>query len=334
MNRFTENWFTENYCSQERYILARQYPHPPRFMCLYSTEINFPVPPNRSHKTFRKFGLSDRSLISDDWLALSIGNSRLHWAWFSEDVLQASWDTAHLDAFGIQHLIINQFNFHRCQLIDPSIPLPQWESIPELWIISVVPHQTQFWQQYLRSNLLTLSDIPLGDAYPTLGADRAIAAWEAVQLARGAALVIDCGTALTLTGANAEGCLVGGAILPGLRLQLQSLGQSTAALPTLVPENIQTPTRWAMNTAESISSGVLYSIVSSVNSFIEDWQTRFPSSPIYITGGDTIFISDLIRQYLPHLTSQLCPEKDLAFLGMSTLRQYQIQHRSPSCVQL
>ena len=272
-------------------------------MRLYSTDINLSTLPSRSRKTFRKFGLGNSSVKSDDWLALSIGNSRLHWAWFSEDVLQASWDTPHLDAFRIQRLIINQFNFHRCQLIDESIMLPQWESMPDLWIISVVPHQTQFWQQYLRSNLLTLSDIPLGDAYPTLGGDRAISAWGAVQLARGAALVIDC-------------------------------GQSTAALPTLAPENIKLPTRWAMNTAESISSGVLYSIASSMNSFIQDWLTRFPSSPIYITGGDTVFITNLIRQYLPNLASQLRPEKDLAFLGISALRQYQIQHRSPSCVQL
>jgi type III pantothenate kinase len=286
-------------------------------------DINFPVPPSRFRKTFRKFGVGDGSVKSDDWLALSIGNSRLHWAWFSGDILQVSWDTSHLDAFGIQCLITNQFDFHRCQLIDPSIVLPQWKSLPDLWIISVVPHQTQFWQQYLRSNLLTLSDIPLGNVYPTLGGDRAIAAWGAVQLAGGAALVIDCGTALTFTGADAEGCLVGGAILPGLRLQFQSLGQSTAALPTLVTENIQIPTRWAMNTAESISSGVVYSIASSLNSFIQDWLTRFPSSSIYITGGDMMFISNLLRQYLPHLTSTLRPEKDLAFLAISTLRQYQ-----------
>jgi type III pantothenate kinase len=297
-------------------------------MRLFSTDLAAPSnqfsSPLRSRQSFRKRSDNGKS---DEWLGLSIGNSRLHWAWFSGDVLQSSWDTVHLDAFSIQRLIINQFNFHRCQLLDESIELPQWDNMPDLWMISVVPHQTQFWQQYLRSHLLTLQDIPLEGAYPTLGGDRAIAAWGAVNLCKGAALVIDCGTALTLTGANGEGGLVGGAILPGLRLQLQSLGQSTAALPTLMLENLALPNRWAMNTAESISSGVLYSIASSVNSYIQDWLTRFPSSPIFITGGDAVFITNLIRQYLPHLSSQLRTEPNLAFLGMNALRQQQLDRR-------
>ncbi len=303
-------------------------------MSVQSKTINLPVPPSRSGQTLREFRLGNNLIKSDDWLALSIGNSRLHWAWFSGDVLQVSWDMPHLNTFQIQRLIIHQFDFHRSELIDPAIVLPQWKSLPDLWIISVVPHQTQSWQQYLRSNVLTLRDIPLIDAYSTLGIDRAIAIWGAVQLARGAALVIDCGTALTLTGADSEGRLVGGAILPGLRLQLQSLGRSTAALPTLAAENIQLPPRWAMNTADAISSGILHSIVSTVDSFIQDWLTRFPNSPVYITGGDTVFMNNLIEQYLPHLASQLHPEKDLAFLGISTLRQSRIQERSASCVQL
>lgn len=297
-------------------------------MRFYSTDLASPLDsfgsPQRSRQSFRT--LSDASK-AEEWLALSIGNSRLHWAWFSGDTLKSSWDTSHLDAFSIQRLIINQFNFHRCQLLDSSTVLPPWDDMPDLWVISVVPHQTQFWQQYLRSHLLTLADIPLKDAYATLGGDRAIAAWGAMKLGGGSALVIDCGTALTLTGVDGEGHLVGGAILPGLRLQLQSLGQSTAALPTLIPENIQLPNRWAMNTAESISSGVLYSIASSINSYIQDWLTRFPSSPIFITGGDTVFITNLIRQYLPHLSPQLRPEPNLAFLGINALRQQQLAKR-------
>jgi type III pantothenate kinase len=298
------------------------------YMRLFSSDLTSPLnnfsSPQRSRQSFRQRSETGKS---DEWLGLSIGNSRLHWAWFSGNELQSSWDTSHLDAFSIQRLIINQFNFHRCQLLDESIPLPQWDNMPDLWLISVVPHQTQFWQQYLRSHVLTLADIPLTETYSTLGGDRAIAAWGAVQLGFGAALVIDCGTALTLTGANGAGSLIGGAILPGLRLQLQSLGQSTAALPTLMPENIALPNRWAMNTAESISSGVLYSIASSINSYIQDWLTRFPSSPIFITGGDAIFITNLIRQYLPHLSSQLRTEPNLAFLGMNALRQQQLEQR-------
>jgi len=284
---------------------------------------------SRSHQSLRNFGLGSE-VRGHDWLALSIGNSRLHWAWFAGQTLRHSWDTQHLDAFTIQRLIINQFNFHRCQLIQEPDLIPQWEDMPDLWIVSVVPHQTQFWQQYLRSHLIELSDIPLLSPYPTLGGDRAIAAWGAVQIARGAALVIDCGTALTLTGADRDARLVGGAILPGLQLQLRSLGQSTAALPTLDPQELQLPSRWATNTTDSISSGVLYSIASSLNSYIQDWMTRHPSSPIFITGGDTVFLHKLLREYLPHLAAQLRAEPNLAFLSIDELRRKQAIDRLKS----
>lgn len=46
-----------------------------------------------------------------------------------------------------------------------------------------------------------------------------------------AILVIDAGTALTFTAADADQRLVGGAILPGLGLQRSSLAQKTATLP-------------------------------------------------------------------------------------------------------
>ena len=70
-----------------------------------------------------------------------------------------------------------------------------------------------------------LEDIPLEGLYPSLGVDRALALWGAGATWGFPCLVIDGGTALTLTGGNGDGFLVGGAILPGLRLQLQSLGR-------------------------------------------------------------------------------------------------------------
>ncbi len=283
----------------------------------------------RSQKHLRTFGLVQDAPMHD-WLALSIGNSRLHWAWFRGTELRHAWDTDHLDAFAIQRLIINQFNFHRCQLLDRAIGLPQWEDMPDLWIVSVVPHQTQFWQQYLRSHLVTLTEVPLEESYDTLGSDRAVAAWGATQISGSSALVIDCGTAMTFTGAiphsaSGRATLVGGAILPGLQLQLKSLGQSTAALPTLKPQDLQLPTRWATNTNDSISSGVLYSVASSLNSYIQDWLTQYPSSPIFLTGGDAQAIYNLIQQYLPVLTPHLRLEPYLAFMSIATLRNLRLQ---------
>ena len=287
-----------------------------------------PSTPAFPKKHLRSLGLTQES-PSHDWLALSIGNSRLHWAWFSGMTLRQTWDTEHLDAFAIQRLIINQFNFHRCQILDRSIPIPVWDDMPDLWIISVVPHQTQFWQQYLRSRVVTLSDIPLDATYSTLGNDRAIAAWGAVQITQSSALVIDCGTAMTFTGAipapqPGSAQLIGGAILPGLQLQLKSLGQSTAALPTLTPQQLQLPSRWATNTNDSISSGVLYSIASSLNSYIQDWLTQYPTSPIFLTGGDAESIYELIQSYLPVLTPHLRLEQSLAFLSIAQLRSHRL----------
>lgn len=45
-------------------------------------------------------------------------------------------------------------------------------------------------------------------------------------------MVIDCGSALTFTATDTKGKLAGGAILPGVRLQLAALGTRTAQLPS------------------------------------------------------------------------------------------------------
>ncbi|HEY9807274.1 MAG TPA: type III pantothenate kinase, partial [Candidatus Obscuribacterales bacterium] len=169
------------------------------------------------------------------WLALMIGNSRLHWAWFVGDKLQSAWDSEHLVSSS-----------------PPSPPVWQGESIqselaplaPQMWgevvedelsivLASVVPAQTNLWQDYRHLQILTLEQIPLEHSYPTLGIDRALALWGAGEVYGWPALVIDAGTALTFTSGNAQQQLVGGAILPGLSLQIRALADKTAALPAI-----------------------------------------------------------------------------------------------------
>lgn len=56
-------------------------------------------------------------------------------------------------------------------------------------------------------------------------------------------MVVDCGSALTFTAGDKEGKLGGGAILPGVRLQLAALGTRTAQLPSNVTLPEQLPPR-------------------------------------------------------------------------------------------
>ena len=59
-------------------------------------------------------------------------------------------------------------------------------------------------------------------------------------------MVVDCGSAMTFTAGDERGRLAGGAILPGVRLQLAALGTSTAQLPSGVLLPAELPPRYDM----------------------------------------------------------------------------------------
>lgn len=260
-----------------------------------------------------------------DWLALMIGNSHLHWGWFENATLQQSWDTAHLSAEGVDCLIRHQFDFSRCvSLVNAAIDRPSAAAIP-LWIASVVPSQTQLWQSYADTHLLSLEQVPLKGMYPGLGIDRALALWGAARVLGLPALVIDAGTALTLTGADATGQLVGGAILPGLGLQLQSLSEHTAALPSLsdrlnkLRSIAPTPLRWATNTPDAMISGVLYTLLAGIDQFIQTWLQDYPHSPIAWTGGDSDLLFRHWQNQYPERAWTIHVDPDLVFWGMRSV---------------
>jgi type III pantothenate kinase len=211
-------------------------------------------------------------------IALAIGNSRYHWAWFLNTKLQSSWDTAYLtpDRFWELFPIDLQAIIKQARIEVTNIPI---------YLVSVVLNQTTIWQQLAQVKQIALTNIPLLDLYPTLGIDRALAVFGAGETYGYPVLVIDGGTALTLTGVDNHRSLVGGAIMPGLQLQLRSLSTGTAALPEIILPQ-QLPPRWSDNTSGSIASGVLYTVSAGISDFIRDWQQLYPESKIIFTGGD------------------------------------------------
>ena len=231
---------------------------------------------------------------SPEWLALMIGNSHLHWAYFEQNILIKTWQTNH----------------------DSITNFPA--NIP-LYLASVVPEQTKLFLDYPYLKLLQLADIPLKNLYPTLGIDRALATLGSGENYGFPSLVIDGGTALTLTGVNQNQELNGGAILPGLGLQFQALFTKTAALPRLnLPQFL--PTRWAMNTEDAIASGIIYTLLSGIMGFIEDWLKQFPESNIILTGGDGERLLSYLNEIYPDIANDCKFDSNLIFWGMRSLK--------------
>jgi type III pantothenate kinase len=244
-----------------------------------------------------------------DWLGLAIGNSRLHWALFQGKNLYLSWDSEHF-----------RENFVNEELLKEILPSSLGDRISHLpiYLASVVSSQAALWQAYPNAKLVTLDSIPLAGIYPSLGIDRALALWGAGTTFGFPCLVVDAGTALTFTGADKKPHLIGGAILPGLGLQLQSLATKTAALPEVILSE-QLPERFALNTLEAIKSGVVYTLLAGIQDFLADWLKRFPDSQIALTGGDANLLFRYLKIKVPNLAQKIIVDPHLIFWGMRSL---------------
>lgn len=233
------------------------------------------------------------------WLALMIGNSRLHWAKFSGAKLIEAWDTERLGSG------------------DERLASGEWKKLP-LYIASVVPAETIFWQNFSNVKVINRDQIPLKGIYSSLGIDRALAVLGAGATSGWPVLVIDGGTALTLTGADEQHQLIGGAIFPGLKLQIKSLADGTAALPEIHLSN-QLPSRWALDTKSAIQSGIVYTVLAGIANYMQAWWREFPKGQVVLTGGDRTLLFSYLESLFPDLAKKTKVDPHLIFWGIRDL---------------
>lgn len=250
-----------------------------------------------------------------------MGNSRFHWGIGDRHSLLCCWDTTSLSVDEIETIIPELEQGKIPELILKDCPLKdrfhlKTFNTPKLWLVSVIPSITPLWKSYSQSHVIELADLPLKGMYPTFGIDRALALVGAGEKWGWPILVIDGGTALTLTGANGDRHLVGGAILPGLGLQTRLLAQHTRTLPQISLSE-QLPKRWSLDTQEAIASGILYTLLAGLKDFIQNWHTHYPQTPIILTGGDGKLLTQLLTQQYPQLHPHLHFDPDLIFLGIA-----------------
>ncbi len=139
------------------------------------------------------------------------------------------------------------------------------------------------------------------------GADRIANALYAVALfGNRPVIIISAGTAITVDYV-ADRIFNGGAILPGISLQLKSLHLFTDALPELSRKINKIPDLPGKSTEECILGGVLHGTANAINGIVERYRKRaYPARPVILTtGGEWKTLAELVgfkSRFVPHMT--------------------------------
>ena len=211
---------------------------------------------------------------------LLVGNSRLHWAQYSQN--QSKF-----------------FHTKKDQKVPENIDLDQliWASVGKL-------------PNFLlkRENEIKTKDILLSNLPDYFGVDRALACIAALKIIENPLnkdlLIADFGTILSITKLNSSGSIVGGQLIPGFITQLKSMEQNTKNLK--VPKKYDIPIKdFLINTEEAILKGVINSLIGVINSLFNQSKDI-----LLICGGDSeFFIKSLKTQkenfiYTPNLVME------------------------------
>ena len=169
-------------------------------------------------------------------------------------------------------------------------------------ILSSVGSLTEEDHNWLKAHteLTTLTHqarLPFQNCYATphtLGIDRlTLAAGAALSFPQGNKLIIDAGTCITYDFLNEHNDYLGGAISPGLQLRFKSLNDYTADLPLLTAEPIDYLI--GTNTKQAILSGVTNGLIYEIEHTIQEYQRLYPKLSIILTGGDTLFLAERLK---------------------------------------
>ena len=199
-------------------------------------------------------------------LCLDIGNSQIHGGVFDGDALRCQFrQTTHplgsSDEFGVFFLAVLRENG-----VDPA-------AVRRAAVCSVVPPAlypvrsacVKYFQCepfVLQAGVKTGLKVRYRNPHE-VGADRIAGAVAATQRRPAANLiVVDCGTATTFDVVTAEADYLGGTILPGIGISVETLAGRTAKLP--VVEIVRPAMALGRSTVESIQAGVYHGHMGAI----------------------------------------------------------------------
>ena len=158
----------------------------------------------------------------------------------------------------------------------------------------------------LKTGLNILMDNPR-----TVGSDLIVDAVAAVKEYGAPCIIIDMGTATTLSVVDKKGNYIGGMILPGVRVSVDSLVSRTAQLPRI---GLEAPKKCiGKNTIDCMKSGIIYSQAAAIDGIIDRiWEELGYESPVVATGG-------LSSKIIPQCKHEVTVDNELTLVGLSLI---------------
>ncbi|TCK19249.1 type III pantothenate kinase [Thiogranum longum] len=143
-----------------------------------------------------------------------------------------------------------------------------------------------------------------------LGNDRWAALIAAHGLCRGAAVILGCGTAITVDALSADGRHLGGLIAPGVELMISSVCASASDV-TVEDGDTGEIVLLASSTESAVLGGSLYAAVSLLDRISADLRGELGNDvSLLLTGGDA-------GRLMPLLESRPAHEPELILKGLA-----------------
>lgn len=158
----------------------------------------------------------------------------------------------------------------------------------------------------IRSDLTVLLDDPA-----TLASDLLVAAVGALDIYRPPLILIDMGTATTVSVLDGDGAFRGGAVIPGVQLSLSALASHTSLLPSI---SLDAPPRAiGTNTVDCMKSGSILGTALLLDGMIDRIESELgQTATVVATGG-------LARCIVPICTHEILLNEDLLLYGLAVL---------------
>ena len=145
----------------------------------------------------------------------------------------------------------------------------------------------------------------------TMGSDLVVGAAAALAIHDPPLIIIDMGTATTMTAIDKNGTYVGGCISPGPKLSAESLSTRTAQLPAI---SLESPKKAiGKNTVDAMRSGVMLGSACMVDGMIDRMEEELGGGvTVVATGGIARFVLPMCRRRIEY-------DRDLLLKGLSIL---------------